>query len=123
MKIYTTKTFEASHKLEGMEKCGNLHGHTYRAEVWIEYNYCKKVFDFSIIKGTIEELDHKYLNDIISYPTAENIATYLIATIKKENPNFNSIRIRIWEGLDNYAEDELKMTKNKKLDNYIERGD
>jgi 6-pyruvoyltetrahydropterin/6-carboxytetrahydropterin synthase len=106
MEIYTTKTFEASHQLEGMGKCANLHGHTYRVEVWVDYDYGKKVFDFGLIKEIIEGLDHKHLNDIIKYPTAEGIVKYILAEIELKNPDFNLLKVRVWEGLDNYAECE-----------------
>ena len=108
MKIYTTKTFEASHQLKEMGKCANLHGHTYRAEVWVDYDYKKEVFDFGLIKEIIEKLDHTYLNDIIDYPTVEALVEYIIEEIKLNNPNFNLLKVRIWEGLDNYAEEEIK---------------
>lgn len=105
MEIYTTKTFEASHQLKGMGKCANLHGHSYKVEVWIDYNYDNEVLDFGLIKEVIEKLDHKHLNDIIDYPTAEEIVKYLIGEIEK-HIIFNLLRVRVWEGLDNYAEHE-----------------
>ena len=85
-----SKRFEisASHKLELNydSKCLNQHGHN-----WIITVYCKSkklnengmVIDFKHIKNRISnELDHKYLNDVLCFnPTAENIAKWIVDEI------------------------------------------
>ena len=89
-KMYTViKRLEisASHKLKlsYKSKCENLHGHN-----WIIYIYLKSdkldensmVYDFTAIKKSIaDKLDHKSLNNIISQPTAENIAKFICEEI------------------------------------------
>lgn len=73
----------ASHKLslDYESKCQNLHGHN-----WIVTLYLKSetldnngmVEDFTHIKKLlIDMLDHKNLNDVITQPTAENIALFI----------------------------------------------
>lgn len=69
-------------KLNYESKCENLHGHN-----WIITVFCKSevlnengmVEDFTHIKKNIhDKLDHKYLNDVVSFnPTAENIARWI----------------------------------------------
>ena len=69
-------------KLPYESKCSNIHGHN-----WIVTVYCKSeclnevgmVCDFTHIKKQIhDQLDHKYLNDIVDFnPTAENIAKWI----------------------------------------------
>ena len=81
-KIKKTIEIAGAHflNLDYKSKCQNLHGHN-----WIITVYCKSkqlnnnrmVIDFTDIKSIVNELDHKNLNDIISQPTAENIAKYL----------------------------------------------
>jgi len=106
MEIYTTFTFDAAHKLpcvpEG-HKCGNIHGHTFTAEVhvsgpvesetgWvIDFNDIKK-----IIKPIEEQLDHKYLNDIIGLenPTSECIAKWIWQRVKPALPALSKIVVK-----------------------------
>ncbi len=64
------------------------------------------VADFSEVKALIEEVlelvDHKYLNEIISYPTSENIALFLREKLAKKLKDSNlgvALRsIKLWEG-------------------------
>lgn len=59
--------FSACHLLPGHERCGRLHGHTYAVHVKLEgeKNEMGYVADFydvkKIMKGIIEELDHRVL--------------------------------------------------------------
>ena len=73
----------ASHRLNlGYEsKCKNLHGHNWILNLYLKsenLNENGMVEDFTKIKKLIvDTLDHKNLNDIISQPTAENIALFI----------------------------------------------
>lgn len=76
--------FESSHKLEGYEgKCANLHGHSYKLHVSVSGDVNNGfVMDFKELKKIVEEeviskLDHAYLNDIIEFPSAENIVQWI----------------------------------------------
>ncbi len=75
--------FEAAHKLPGIEKCKNLHGHSYIFTVTLQGDKTNgMVMDYNILKPIVKEavvdkLDHTYLNDIIEFPTAENIAEWI----------------------------------------------
>ena len=85
--MYTVKkTFEisASHslKLSYESKCEDLHGHNWVLTVYCrskELNQDGMVVDFSHIKKTIQDqIDHKNLNDILSFnTTAENMAKWI----------------------------------------------
>jgi len=83
---YITKRIEiaGSHSLAlpYPSKCSRLHGHN-----WIITIHCRArelnaegmVADFSLIKAEItEQLDHRCLNDIVTFnPTAENLARWI----------------------------------------------
>lgn len=85
--MYTViKTIEVSgaHRLNlsYRSKCENLHGHNWKITVYCrskELNQDGMVVDFSHLKNIIKkQLDHQYINDIVSFnPTAENIARWI----------------------------------------------
>jgi|OpeIllAssembly_1097287.scaffolds.fasta_scaffold1441106_2 6-pyruvoyltetrahydropterin/6-carboxytetrahydropterin synthase len=85
-KVTATRSFSfhSAHKLPNYKgDCANLHGHSYKGEVTVSAPSLKDgmVLDFNIldakIEGVMKKYDHRYLNDIISNPTAEIIAMEL----------------------------------------------
>ncbi|MBA5942280.1 MAG: 6-carboxytetrahydropterin synthase QueD [Methanophagales archaeon] len=107
--------FSAAHSLSRhLGKCKNLHGHTYKVDVVVEGEKREDtgcVADFADIKAVIEDVivlvDHKYLNEIIHYPTTENIALFIKAEIEKRLNGSNlavTLRsIKIWEGKEKWV--------------------
>ena len=107
--LHTETTVDSCHKLEGYDgKCKNLHGHTWKIELWFkgDSEYKDKVgilIDFGIVKLLKEELDHKYLNDVLNMnPTAENLSEwvyiYVKDSIEKANrPEEIELKVRIYE--------------------------
>lgn len=88
--LHTETTIDSCHKLNGYKgKCQNLHGHTWKIELWFKGDSKWKdevgiMVDFGIVKELKERLDHKYLNDIIQKnPTAENLTEYIYRFIKR----------------------------------------
>jgi 6-pyruvoyltetrahydropterin/6-carboxytetrahydropterin synthase len=81
-------TFAAGHALRGYKgKCENVHGHNYRVQVMVageQLDSSGLLMDFvdlrKGIKGLVERLDHRFLNDITPFdrvnPSAENMAKY-----------------------------------------------
>jgi queuosine biosynthesis protein QueD len=58
--------FEAAHRLEGHEKCGKLHGHSYKVEITLEGAVENgMVVDFhlmdKIINPILDEMDHHFI--------------------------------------------------------------
>ena len=126
--ITITKQFEfaAAHKLphhKGL--CKNLHGHSYKLEITVGKRFKDLLFedasiedflskgmvmDFSDLKKIVKEkainkLDHKYLNDIISNPTAELLVIEIREMIYNEiEKHCCLIKIRLWESSTSYAE-------------------
>jgi 6-pyruvoyltetrahydropterin/6-carboxytetrahydropterin synthase len=81
-------SFAAGHALRGYKgKCENVHGHNYKVQVIVaglELNSIGLLMDFvelrAAIKALVEQLDHRFLNDLPPFdqqnPSAENIAKY-----------------------------------------------
>ena len=81
-------TFAAGHALRGYKgKCENVHGHNYRVQVMVngeQLDSTGLLMDFVDlrrgIKGLVERLDHRFLNDLAPFekvnPSAENLAKY-----------------------------------------------
>lgn len=106
MKLYITRNISAAHFLPDYEgACRNLHGHSFRCEVWLEGlvdTMTGMLVDFKQVKDIIDRLDHVCLNDVLPSnflpPTAENIALYLYDEIP------SCVKVRVWESSDCYAE-------------------
>lgn len=106
--IYWRGEISAAHSLSlpYESKCTNMHGHNYIIEVWVygPVNQIGMVTDFSSIKSAVMKFDHGNLNAAFSQPTAETLAGYLAQKIGDES--MDSVRVRVWEDRDSYAEAE-----------------
>lgn len=84
MLISKRYTFEASHILpKHPGKCSRLHGHSYGVLVQLEGVVDEEsqfVLDYAqldeVVKPMIDFLDHRHLNLVVQYPSAENLATF-----------------------------------------------
>lgn len=77
--IYLERSIDASHVIpDHPGKCGRLHGHTYRFEVWVSGPVSDRdgmLVDFYEVKRHIDAWDHRHLNDVVDFvPTAELLA-------------------------------------------------
>lgn len=113
--------FSAAHKLCGYPgDCARLHGHTWTVQVKVtgeELDQLGMLVDFKDIKkqlaGIIDQLDHRYLNDIPGFgegginPTAENLSCYIFKSLKKSIAGIKKgVRLKeisVWESPDAYA--------------------
>ena len=117
--LSVTKKFEfayAHYLPKHKGKCINLHGHTGTLEVeLIKTNtseqlcdYDGMIIDFGDMKrlvneAVIDKLDHRYLNDLLEVPTAENLVEWIV----KELINvfgYSLQRVRVYETPTSYAE-------------------
>ena len=99
--------FDAAHNLINYHgKCERLHGHTYRLKIILEGQPDSEgmIMDFcelsEIVKGKIiSRLDHSYINEIISQPSAENIALWIWGEIEElvKRENCSLYEIDVWE--------------------------
>ncbi len=92
-------TFSAAHQLRGYEgKCENLHGHTFKVQVFLTGDKLDKIgmlVDFKKIKAelkkVLDKFDHTNLNELAEFkeknPTAENLARVIYEKISSLNPS------------------------------------
>ena len=102
MKIYKTGYFEASHQLKNHNKCGVLHGHSYKWEVWIEGSQIGEwnfVADFHDIKKYFDQFDHNSLD--MSCEDFVKESCFQLA----QPSNIFKVTVRVWETTNSYAED------------------
>lgn len=137
MKIAKEFSWEMGHRLPFHKgKCRNLHGHSYKC--MIEFTGDPDVngmvmdyYDVKNVIGTvIDELDHSFMvfkNDkelidvleklnsrkvVVDFETtAENICNYLLNKVKsaKLPPNIHSVKIRVLETENTYAEESCNL--------------
>ncbi|MBI5875035.1 MAG: 6-carboxytetrahydropterin synthase QueD [Deltaproteobacteria bacterium] len=103
--------FAAAHNLRGYEgECENLHGHNWKVEVTVAGKGLNKIGlakDFKVLKrileGILEELDHKYLNEIPPFdkenPSSENIARHIFKQFQKgiKGKGVKAAKVKVWE--------------------------
>lgn len=103
--------FAAAHNLIHYQgECENLHGHNWKVEVTVsarELNRAGLGIDFKIMKSRIKEivdqLDHKYLNELPAFadlsPSSENIAHHLYEELEKSlnDGNIAVEKVTVWE--------------------------
>jgi len=127
--LYKEVQFDASHRLLYYTgKCANLHGHRWKAEVWIEgepdittgilidYNTIKQIierFDHQILLNESDPLvpcikEHQLVITTPGEPTSELLATLirdeLEAYCRAHEITATVVRIRLWESPGCYAE-------------------
>lgn len=119
-KIKVISYFSAAHNLRNYKgKCEALHGHNWKVEVAVSSNELDKagmVMDFNELKKLVvcvlEDLDHKYLNDLEYFspqevrennkgknPSSEEIAEYIFNRLKQQVRDKGCCleEVRVWE--------------------------
>ena len=106
--------FDAAHKLIGYQgKCAELHGHTWKVEVFVvgeKLNDVGILVDFNVLKERLSKivgrLDHKLLNDLeeIGNPTCENLSKYVFENLKDLPKHVKLEKVRVWEGEKSWCE-------------------
>ena len=111
--VSVDETFSAGHALRGYQgKCENPHGHNYKVRIILEgpgLDSIGLLFDFThlkrVIRGIVEGVDHKFLNDQAPFdvinPSAENLAKFFYdETLRQMNTMPQGARIAgvtVWE--------------------------
>jgi 6-pyruvoyltetrahydropterin/6-carboxytetrahydropterin synthase len=107
MRLGITDNVDCAHFLPGHPKCGQLHGHTYKVEVVIEGEAKHgMVIDFADLKAqtraVLAQYDHRNWNDVLEYPSVENICSLLHGQLKARIAF--PFTIRVFEGQGKWAE-------------------
>lgn len=107
MRLGITDNVDCAHFLPGHPKCGQLHGHTYKVEVIIEGEAKDgMIVDFADLKAqtraVLSQYDHRNWNDVLEYPSVENICSLLHAQLKARIAF--PFTIRVFEGHGKWAE-------------------
>jgi 6-pyruvoyltetrahydropterin/6-carboxytetrahydropterin synthase len=107
MRLGISDYIDSAHFLPGHEKCGRLHGHTYKIDISIEGDHKQgMIVDFADLKkdsrAVLQQYDHGNWNDFLEYPSVENICD-LLARRLKERLSFAFV-LRVWEGHGKWAE-------------------
>jgi len=88
-----------------------MHGHTYSLEVTLKGLKKKDgmVIDFNIVKNIVQteiisNIDHKYINEIITISTAENISEWIWKILKKKFSEYDVdlFEIKLYEGINSF---------------------
>ena len=108
--VRVEKTIACAHRLFDYDgPCEALHGHNYRVEVTYAGSKTDRfgmLADFTVIKQAfhkvLEQLDHKYLNDLAAFkdisPSAENIAKHIFDVLGSANFEFAKLSaVAVWE--------------------------
>lgn len=112
--LHTEGWFDSAHLLKRYNgKCANLHGHTYKCEIWVrgyenDVNSAGILWDFGNLKEILYDLDHTNLSEKFgeTNPTAEFLCCWLYNKLISNHYNLK-FKVRIYEQLEpkrSYAE-------------------
>jgi 6-pyruvoyltetrahydropterin/6-carboxytetrahydropterin synthase len=105
IKLHTEQWFDAAHHLNCYDgACANLHGHTYKLEMWVIGDENMRdvktgiLFDFGILKNIAKEYDHcGDLTELMGVnSTAENQALAIYRHLKSMRPELQFC-VRLYE--------------------------
>ena len=104
--LHTEGWYDAAHHLDNYDgACKNLHGHTYKVEVWVQgdSNDLDKsdiLWDFGKLKNIIKEFDHNgdLTVEMGMNSTAENQCMSIYTTLKEDDPHLK-FKVRLYEQL------------------------
>jgi len=100
-------TFSAAHALRGYDgPCENLHGHTWKVQVFLKGDKLNKIgilVDFKDVKAkldkVIDKYDHQNLNDLAEFkeqnPSCEILAKLIFEKLKKNIEELT--KVTVWE--------------------------
>lgn len=94
--------FSAAHRMDKYPgNCQHLHGHNYKLFLTVAGEpdpETEMVIDFVKMKEIVQErvlqlVDHKYLNDVIRYPTSENIVQWIWERLEGHIPGLYELKL------------------------------
>ena len=102
--LHTEGWFDAAHHLNNYEgACKNLHGHTYKVEIWIKGDSTQLddngiLFDFGNLKKILQQFDHNgnLTESMGMNSTAENQSMYIYKELRKIDKQL-FYKVRLYE--------------------------
>jgi 6-pyruvoyltetrahydropterin/6-carboxytetrahydropterin synthase len=115
--LYVRDTFAAAHRIEEYHgKCEDLHGHNFKVEALVQGEGIGEggmLLDFALLKSRLkeilEDLDHKYINEIPFFreraSSSEYLALYIFDRLKGLLRHEGVVvrEVRVWESENAYA--------------------
>ncbi|CAJ35550.1 6-pyruvoyl trahydropterin synthase family protein [Methanocella arvoryzae] len=108
MRLGVIEYIDSAHYLPGHTTCGCMHGHTYKVEFIIsgEKKGSGMVMDFydmkTVLRKVLSEYDHRCLNEIVEFPSVENLCESIYGKLKDQIPY--PFVLRMWEGKGKWCE-------------------
>ena len=109
--LHTEGWYDAAHHLDNYDgACKNLHGHTYKVEVWVkgkstDLDEAGIMWDFGKLKKILKDFDHCDLNDYMKTSkdeftdcnsTAENLSM-IVYNILSNTDDHLKFKVRLYE--------------------------
>lgn len=104
-------SISAAHYLPDHPKCGAVHGHNYKVELWAYGAVTDGILvDFAMMKDQLEDVVKQYdhnglLNAWYEYPSAEVLVSDWLRRLNLMNAKYK--RLRVWETEKYYAEADI----------------
>jgi len=107
MRVGIIDHIDSAHTLPGIDGAAEVHGHTYKVEVVAQgAPQGGMVIDFRALRDQAREVlaryDHCVLNEVLEFPSCENLASAIFRELKARQPLLFSVRV--WEGSNKWAE-------------------
>ncbi|KAA3619583.1 MAG: 6-carboxytetrahydropterin synthase [Calditrichaeota bacterium] len=114
MRLGIIEHIDCAHYLPGHSHCGTMHGHTYKVEVVVEGEMQGgMLIDFADLKRDIRAVlkiyDHTLLNNVIEFPSVENVALLIREKLSEKLPF--SFTLKVWEGINKWCEVDYKKSE------------
>jgi 6-pyruvoyltetrahydropterin/6-carboxytetrahydropterin synthase len=101
VRLSLERVFHGAHLIPNHKgKCKNLHGHSYRVGISLSGIHNTQdgiLVDFGDIKTVIDPLDQNYANNILKFPSAENMSRFFALKILRLNRNITEVTVTVYE--------------------------
>ncbi len=110
MRVGIIDHMDCAHALPGIDGGEGVHGHTYKVEVVVQGDYKGgMLIDFKALREQARQamaaFDHRNLNEVLSFPSVENLCLAIFHDLAARQPGL--VSVRLWEGATKWAEVNL----------------
>jgi len=101
IRLSLERVFHGAHHIPNHKgACKNMHGHSYRVHVsLLGLHDTQKgiLIDFGDMKEIIDRFDHNYANDILKFPSAENMSRFFALKFLRMSPDILQVSVTVFE--------------------------